>query len=104
LASSADAPKSDNNPWTSARISSTETVIEPVAKAVVQSGNRYETWIMLVDSDNSGGASRAELIASGDGDQWFSDMEFDAADRNDDGDLDAKELGALVNSIERRNH
>ena len=63
---------------------------------------RSELWIQEIDSDNSGGASYNELIASGDGDQFFSSSAFTSADENDDGDLDPDELEVLIQSVERR--
>lgn len=64
--------------------------------------SRTELWIQEIDTDNSGGASIAELVASGDGQQWFTERAFNAADRNGDQDLDAAELAELVRSLERR--
>lgn len=65
--------------------------------------SRSAAWIREIDTDNSGGASAAELLASGgSGQPWFSEAEFKAADRNKDGDLDPDELDALVRSLERR--
>ena len=58
--------------------------------------------IMEIDADNSGGASFSELLASGDGQQWFTNTAFEAADRNDDSDLDPDELELLLQSVERR--
>jgi hypothetical protein len=55
-----------------------------------------------MDTDNSGGASITELIANNDGQLWFRESEFHAADKNDDGDLNAAELAALIQSLERR--
>lgn len=43
-----------------------------------------------------------ELVASGDGDQWFSKSTFESADENGDGDLDANELEVFMQSLERR--
>lgn len=67
-----------------------------------ESLSRTESWIRQIDSDNSGGASAAELAASGDGRQWFTDTSFASADENGDGDLDPDELEVLLQSLERR--
>ena len=64
--------------------------------------HQQQSWIERVDTDGSGGASVAELIASGDGERWFSDGEFEAADVDGDGDLDGAEYALLVRSLERR--
>jgi hypothetical protein len=64
--------------------------------------SRAESFILEIDADNSGGASVAELIASGDGKQWFTEKAFEAADINDDRDLDPDELEVLLQSLERR--
>ena len=64
--------------------------------------DRFEAWIADIDVDNSGSASAAELLGGGGGAPWFSKAEFEAADRNDDQQLDAAELGQLVSSLERR--
>ena len=64
--------------------------------------SRTESWILQIDADNSGGASVAELVASGDGRQWFTDKAFESADRNGDRDLDPDELEVLLQSLERR--
>ncbi|MBT8445231.1 MAG: hypothetical protein HKN81_05055 [Gammaproteobacteria bacterium] len=64
--------------------------------------SRSESWILEIDADNSGGASIEELVASGDGSQWFSDKAFSSADENGDGDLDPDELEVLMQSLERR--
>ncbi|MDJ0929044.1 MAG: EF-hand domain-containing protein [Gammaproteobacteria bacterium] len=63
---------------------------------------RTETWIEEIDSDNSGGASYAELIASGDGRQWFTGKSFQSADKNGDGELNPDELEALMQSLARQ--
>ncbi len=42
------------------------------------------------------------MLASGGGQAWFTGSEFDAADTNGDGDLNAGELEVLVRSLERR--
>lgn len=72
------------------------------ASGNVASLSRTESWIMEIDADNSGGVSVAELVASGDGKQWFTDKAFDSADKNGDSDLDPSELEVLLQSIERR--
>jgi len=64
--------------------------------------SRTELWIQQIDADNSGGASISELVASGDGSQWFPDSDFTSADKNSDGDLDPDELEVLLQSMERR--
>ena len=64
--------------------------------------SRTEIWIQQIDADNSGGASLRELVASGDGSQWFQDSDFTSADKNGDGDLDPDELEVLIQSMERR--
>ena len=64
--------------------------------------SRAESWIQEIDRDNSGGASVEELVASGDGRQWFTDKSFQSADKNGDRDLDPEELEALMQSLERR--
>ncbi len=64
--------------------------------------SRSELWIRQIDADNSGGASKKELAASGDGNQWLSDSDFRAADKNGDGDLGPDELEVLIQSMERR--
>ena len=64
--------------------------------------SRTESWILEIDADNSGGASVAELVASGDGKQWFTNKAFDSADKNGDSDLDPAELEVLLQSVERR--
>ncbi|MGB5586501.1 MAG: hypothetical protein WBN78_01930 [Gammaproteobacteria bacterium] len=64
--------------------------------------SRSELWIEQIDVDNSGGASITELVASGDGSQWFADSDFTSADKNGDGDLDPDELEVLLQSMERR--
>ncbi len=64
--------------------------------------SRSELWIEEIDVDNSGGASISELVASGDGSQWFADSDFASADENGDGDLDPDELEVLIQSMERR--
>ena len=66
--------------------------------------SRTESWILEIDADNSGGASVAELVASGDGKQWFTRKAFDNADKNGDSDLDPAELEVLIQSVERRRH
>ena len=58
--------------------------------------SRTESFILEIDSDNSGGASVAELVASGDGQPWFTDKAFEAADENGDRDLDPDELEVLL--------
>ncbi len=74
----------------------------PAAPATQSSGDRIADWIRDIDFDQSGGASMQELIVSGGGEPWFREADFHAADADDDGDLDAAELAALVRSIERR--
>ncbi|MGB5622565.1 MAG: hypothetical protein WBN65_08735, partial [Gammaproteobacteria bacterium] len=64
--------------------------------------SRSELWIQQIDADNSGGASLRELVASGDGSQWFQDSDFSSADKNGDGDLNPDELEVLIQSMERR--
>jgi len=64
--------------------------------------SRSELWIRQIDADNSGGASMEELVASGDGDQWFHESDFASADKNGDDDLDPGELEVLIQSMERR--
>lgn len=64
--------------------------------------SRSELWIRRIDVDDSGGASISELVASGDGSQWFHESDFTSADRNSDGDLDPDELEVLIQSMERR--
>jgi hypothetical protein len=64
--------------------------------------SRSESLILEIDADNSGGASIDELVASGDGRQWFTDKAFESADVNDDDDLDPDELEVLLRSLERR--
>ncbi|MGB5589715.1 MAG: hypothetical protein WBN31_02145 [Gammaproteobacteria bacterium] len=64
--------------------------------------SRSELWIQQIDTDNSGGASMRELVASGDGDQWFHERDFTSADKNGDDDLDPDELEVLIQSMERR--
>ena len=94
-------PPNSAAPEVSSRI---ENVRNSEQSAAVDSANfsRTELWIRDIDADNSGGASKAELIASGDGQQWFTNSSFKAADRNADGDLDPDELDALLRSLERR--
>jgi Ca2+-binding EF-hand superfamily protein len=75
---------------------------EPPAVRNDLSLSRTESWILQIDADNSGGASIAELVASGDGQQWFTDKAFAAADSNGDRDLDPDELEVLIRSLERR--
>lgn len=74
---------------------------EPEARQP-HTGSRFAAWMRELDTDNSGGASAAELLANGGGQRWFTDREFDAADRNESGELDAVELELLVQSLERR--
>ena len=64
--------------------------------------SRSERMIMEIDTDNSGGVSYDELVASGDGQQWFTGTAFSSADRDGDKDLDSDELEALLQSLERR--
>jgi hypothetical protein len=64
--------------------------------------SRSELWIQQIDANNSGGASKRELAASGDGHQWLSDSDFESADKNGDGDLDPDELEVLIQGMERR--
>lgn len=64
--------------------------------------SRSESWIREIDTDNSGGASIAELVASADGRPWFREADFHAVDRNGDGDLDVAELDVFISSLERR--
>jgi len=64
--------------------------------------SRSEAWIQRIDADRSGGASMKELLASGEGDQWFTKKTFENADENDDGDLDSIELEVFLQSLERR--
>lgn len=64
--------------------------------------SRTELWIRQIDTDNSGGASISELMASGDGSQWFHDNDFASADKDGDGDLGPDELEVLIQSMERR--
>ncbi len=75
---------------------------EPPAAGNAAITSRNESWIREMDTDNSGGASMAELIANGDGQKWFRESEFHAADKNNDGDLNATELAALIQGLERR--
>jgi hypothetical protein len=70
--------------------------------ASVASLSRTESWILEIDADDSGGASVAELVESGDGKQWFTNKAFDSADKNGDSDLDPAELEVLLQSMERR--
>lgn len=57
---------------------------------------------MEIDRDKNGRASASELMASGSGQAWFTQAEFAAADRDEDAELDATELAALMRSLERR--
>ena len=98
------APSPDDLPATGA------TVAAPTdedADLRGQSGDtarlsRTETWILQIDADASGGASIAELIGSGGGEQWFTDEAFESADENGDRDLDPDELEVFMQSMERR--
>jgi hypothetical protein len=76
--------------------------VAPSDAANVASLSRSESWILQIDADNSGGASVAELVESGDGKQWFTDSAFESADVNGDHDLDPAELEVLLQSMERR--
>ncbi|NNF66591.1 MAG: hypothetical protein HKM98_03685 [Gammaproteobacteria bacterium] len=75
---------------------------EKIQPAGSNRGNRFEQWVDQIDSDRSGGASIAELVASGNGQQWFHKKDFMSADRDDNGELDASELALLVQAQERR--
>ena len=66
--------------------------------------SRAESFILEIDADKSGGASIDELIASGDGQKWFTESSFKSADKNGDRDLDPDELEVLLRSLERRQH
>ena len=85
----------------------TDRIDEPrkegqVAMLNSRSLSRSERMILEIDADNSGGASYDELVASGDGQQWFTGTAFRSADRNGDKDLDSDELEVLLQSLERR--
>ena len=76
------------------------SVAEP--EATTRRLTRSESWILEIDADNSGGASYNELLAAGDGNQFFTSSAFISADNNGDGELDADELEVLIQSMERR--
>lgn len=87
----------------STAVALTDEDADPVGEvADTASLSRTESWILQIDADNSGGASVAELIESGDGQQWFTDQAFESADENGDRDLDPAELEVLLQSMERR--
>lgn len=101
--STAQALTLDASPLGSAPAASStppEQELDAPRQAVTVS--RTQAWILEIDTDRSGTASASELLASGDGQRWFSSEEFNAADRDKDDALNAEELDALVRSLERR--
>ena len=105
---SAAATASAANPGTDTVASNTSGGVPDTAAAAAAPPpftprlSRSESWILTIDTDNSGGASYNELLASNDGDQFFPSEAFVSAESNDDGELDADELEVLIQSIERR--
>ena len=76
---------------------------EPAPTAQQSAGlTGTDAWLVEIDRDRNGRASASELMASGSGQAWFTEAEFRAADKDDDAQLDATELAALMRSLERR--
>jgi len=107
-AMSAAGTASAPNPYANARTSNSRggnpdtTTAAAMKSPAAPRLSRSESWILQIDTDNSGGASFNELLAGNDGNQFFSSSTFISADNDGNGELDAAELEVLIQSVERQ--